>query len=151
MQGPRDLPINDAKQFWSGIFFLVAGMVALWKVPRPLGTASAMGPGYFPMLLGVGLVLVGAALVAFSLRASTKSRVERLPLLPTCFVLGGVLAFSALIDEVGLVVSLLLLIGASCYSRLLKRPLEVVAMYVILVPVIWVIFIYTIQLPIDLF
>jgi hypothetical protein len=119
------MAVNDAKQFWSGIFFMVLGMIALWKVPRPLGTASAMGPGYFPMLFGVGLVLIGAASMVVSVRASTERQVGSLPLVPACFVLGGVLAFCALIDEVGFVVSLLLLIGASCCSRLLKRPLEV--------------------------
>jgi hypothetical protein len=143
--------ISDAKRFWSGVFFLAVGAVALWKVPRPLGTASAMGPGYFPMLLGIGLLLVGLASTALSVRTTTKTRVERLPVVPTCCVLGGVLAFSALIEDRGLILSLALLVGASCYARLLKRPLEVAAMFAILLPVIWAVFIYTIQLPIELF
>lgn len=145
------MSVNDARQFWSGTLFLFLGTIALWKLPRPLGTASAMGPGYFPMLLGIGLVLIGVASMALSVRASTKTRVGSLPLVPACLVLGGVVAFGLMIEEVGLVLSLLVLIGASCYSRLLKRPLEVIAMYVILLPIIWVIFIYTIQLPLDLF
>ena len=89
--------------------------------------------------------------MALSVRATTTTKVERLPLVPTCCVLGGVVAFSLLIADFGLVLSLLLLVGASCYARLLKRPLEVFLMYVILLPVVWFIFIYTIQLPIELF
>ena len=38
----------------------------------------------------------------------------------------------------------------SCYARLRQRPVEVVAIYLVLLAVVWGIFIYGIQLPISL-
>jgi hypothetical protein len=143
--------ISDSRQFWSGALFLGIGAVALWAVPRPLGTLAAMGSGYFPMLLGSGLVLLGFAAMVLGVLAGTKTRALRLPVVPTCCVLGGVLAVAALITAAGLAVSLLLLVAASSYKRLLSRPLEVLAIYVVLLPLTWFIFVYTIQLPIGLF
>jgi hypothetical protein len=143
--------INDQKQFFAGVLFLAIGIIALWKLPRPLGTAAAMGPGYFPMLLGIGLVLVGVASMAAGARAGAVQRVEHLPMLPMCCVLGGVVGFGLLIADWGLALSLFLLVAASCYARLLKRPLEVLVMYLVLLPMIWGIFLYTIQLPISVY
>jgi hypothetical protein len=143
--------IRDSKQFWAGTLFFAIGLFALWQLPRPLGTLAAMGPGYFPMLLGIGLVLLGLSAIAAGVRARTEMRAQRLPVVPTCFVLGGVLAVGALIADAGLAMSLFLLVAASCYNRVLRRPLEVLAIYVILLPLTWGIFVYTIQLPITLF
>ncbi len=143
--------IADGKQFWAGLLFLIVGAIALWALPPPLGTLAAMGPGYFPMLLGVGLVGIGLAAIVLGLRATTPKPIERLPVVPTCFVLGGIIAVGALITDAGLAVSLLILVAASCYSRLRRHPLEVLAIYLILLPLTWFIFIYMIQLPINLF
>jgi hypothetical protein len=142
--------IRDTRQFWSGALFLGIGGTALWMLPRPLGTLAAMGPGYFPMLLAISLLLLGAATITSGLLASTKVRAARLPIGPTIFVLGGVLAVGALIADAGLAISLLLLVASSCYARILKHPLEVLAIYLAILALTWLIFIYTIQLPISL-
>jgi hypothetical protein len=149
--GGRSLMIRDSKQFWSGALFLGVGGIALWNLPRPLETLAAMGPGYFPMLLAVGLLILGVVTSASSLLAATEIRAARLPIGPTIFVLGGVLGVSALLVDAGLALSLLLLVSASCYTRILKHPLEVAAIYLTLLALTWVIFIYAIQLPISLF
>jgi hypothetical protein len=149
--GGRGLMIRDSKQFWSGALFLGVGGIALWNLPRPLGTLAAMGPGYFPMLLAIGLLILGVVTTASGLLAATEIRAARLPIGPTIFVLGGVLAVSALLVDAGLALSLLLLVSASCYARILKHPLDVLAIYLMLLALTWVIFVYTIQLPISLF
>jgi Tripartite tricarboxylate transporter TctB family len=143
--------LTDRKQFWSGIVFLLIGAAALLSLPRPLGSLSSMGPGYFPMILGSGLVLTGSLAVAFSMRGAIATTVAPLPIVPACFVLGGVVAFALLITEIGLAVSLLILVAASCYGRLIRRPFEVAVIYAVLLPLTWVIFVYAVQLPISLF
>ena len=141
--------MTDRKQFWSGIVFLIIGAGALWTTPHPLGRLAAMGPGYFPMILGVGLVLTG--LIAIGLSARSTTSVERFPVLPACFVLGGVVAVALLIAERGVAISLAILVATSCYNRLLKRPLEPLIIYAVLLPLTWVIFVYAVQLPISLY
>ena len=143
--------MTDRKQFWSGVVFLLIGAAALLSLPRPLGSLAAMGPGYFPMILGAGLVLMGSLAIAFSMRRAIATTVAPLPIVPACFVLGGVVAFALLITETGLAVSLLVLVAASCYARLIRRPIEAVLIYVALLPLTWVIFVYAVQLPISLF
>ena len=60
--------IRAPKDFWSGIMFLAFAAVALLTARGySLGSAGRMGPGYFPMLLGGVLALLGLVLVLRSL------------------------------------------------------------------------------------
>ena len=46
--------IKSQKDFFSGLMFLViGGAFALGATSYTLGTSARMGPGYFPMMLGV--------------------------------------------------------------------------------------------------
>lgn len=50
-----------------GAAMMVLGAAAAWRsVGYKLGTLTNMGPGFFPAAVGVGLVLVGALIVAGS-------------------------------------------------------------------------------------
>ena len=53
--------IRNPRDFYAGLLFAAFGVVAL-VIARsyPLGTAARMGPGYFPQLLGILLVGLGA-------------------------------------------------------------------------------------------
>ena len=60
--------IRAPKDFWSGIMFIAFAAVAMLTARGySLGSAGRMGPGYFPMLLGGALGLLGFILVARSL------------------------------------------------------------------------------------
>jgi hypothetical protein len=142
--------IADGKQFWAGLIFMAVGAIALWAHPSPTGSLAAMGPGYFPVLLGICLVAIGVAAMVLGVRAATPNPAGRVPFVPMCTVLGGVVAVGALIAHAGLAISLLILVAASCYRRLRSHPLEVAAVYAALLLLIWFIFIDLIQLPIDL-
>ena len=51
--------IRGPKDFWTGVIYVLFGGLAFW-IARDygFGTASRMGPGYFPTVLGVLLVLI---------------------------------------------------------------------------------------------
>ena len=52
--------IRAPKDFWTGVMFIAIAAVALYAGRGySLGTAVRMGPGYFPMLLGSLLALIG--------------------------------------------------------------------------------------------
>ena len=82
--------IADRRKFWSGALFLAIGLGALWQAPLPLGRLTEMGPGYFPMLLGAGLVLVGIVSMAGGALSARRVAVEAVPWLPLAFVSSGV-------------------------------------------------------------
>ena len=58
---PQSRPVIRSHQdFASGILFIVAGAAfAFLARGYRMGTASSMGPGYFPFWLGMVLVLLG--------------------------------------------------------------------------------------------
>jgi len=143
--------IGNIRQFWLGIVFSVIGLIALWELPRPIGSIRSMGPGYFPMLLGIGLILIGVASMVVSIRSRHHTHVEPLSLVPTFFIISGIVAMALLIDNAGLAVSLFFMVVGTCYNRVLKHPLEVVVIYLAVLALTWVVFIYLIQLPIKLF
>lgn len=53
--------IKSQKDFFSGLMFIVIGVAfALGAKNYSIGSGARMGPGYFPMLLGILLALIGA-------------------------------------------------------------------------------------------
>ncbi len=55
--------IKSQKDFFAGLMFMGVGMAFAWGATSySVGTGARMGPGYFPMLLGVMLALLGTAI-----------------------------------------------------------------------------------------
>ena len=105
--------IRHPKDFVAGVLFATVGMAAIVIAANyPLGTAARMGPGYFPRILGILLLLLGAAL---SLRAL---KIKGAPLpewqwRPMLIVLGSVIAFGLVVTRLGLILSTIGLVFAS--------------------------------------
>ncbi len=116
--------IRNPKDFYSGLIFIAFGIGAIVIGSNySLGTAARMGPGYFPRLLGILLIALGAAL---SLRA-LRLRGEALPgwkWRPTLIVLGSVVLFGVMLNTAGLVLSTIVLIVLSSAASAEFRPKE---------------------------
>jgi hypothetical protein len=53
-------PIKNPKDFWTGIIYILFGGLAFWIAREyGFGSASRMGPGYFPTVLSSLLALFG--------------------------------------------------------------------------------------------
>ena len=64
--------IKSQKDFFSGLMFLViGGAFALGATSYTIGTSARMGPGYFPMMLGVIMAILGAVVLFYSLIVET--------------------------------------------------------------------------------
>src|SRR5690348_6258106 len=63
------MKIKSPKDFWSGVMFIGSGLFfALWAMEfYQMGTAVRMGPAYFPTVLGLLLVVLGAVVLLQSL------------------------------------------------------------------------------------
>jgi hypothetical protein len=56
--------IKSQKDFYAGLLFTVVGSAFAWGAQNyTVGTAARMGPGYFPLLLGVLLALLGGVMM----------------------------------------------------------------------------------------
>jgi hypothetical protein len=100
----------------AGAFFLVIGIaVAVLATQYRLGTALNMGPGYFPLALGLLLALLGALILARGLMGRTTKTVvafhTRQVVLVTLSILlfGLVLTFGGLLAATPVIVLVSLL------------------------------------------
>ena len=123
------LGIRDVRDFWSGVIFGGAGLAAVvFGRELSMGTATKMGPGYFPTVLGMILALIGLALVvrAFLVRGERLAGFAARPLL---LVLGATVVFGLTLRGAGLVVALIVLVLVSAAaSRLVEwRSTAIVA------------------------
>jgi hypothetical protein len=65
--------IKSQKDFYSGLMFSVVGVAFAWGATTyTVGTGARMGPGYFPLLLGVLLAVLGAVVMFKSLVVPTE-------------------------------------------------------------------------------
>ena len=54
------MKIKNQPDFYCGVMFLVTGVAFAWGATNyKVGEAARMGPGYFPLVLGVLMALVG--------------------------------------------------------------------------------------------
>lgn len=55
--------LKNQKDFFAGLLFMALGVGFAWRASRySLGQTASMGPGYFPLLLGAVLTLLGGIL-----------------------------------------------------------------------------------------
>jgi hypothetical protein len=144
--------INGPKDVLAGTIFFVAGIVLFfWSHSYEIGSANNMGPGFFPALLGVLLALFGLAAVIKGFRTRIANPLPAIKLEPLLLLLASVVSFGLLIDTAGLVVASFACIFFACFRRLLKNPVEVLALFVVLTVFNVVVFVQIFAMPIRVF
>lgn len=135
--------IRNHRDFWSGIMFLVlGGLFAAFSVQYQFGTPARMGPGFFPLVLGVILALIGLAVVWTSTaRTNSETRVEKIGWRPLIVVLGSVALFAVLLPHLGMVVSVTALIGVSALASHDSRWTETLVEIAVLLALSWLVFV----------
>jgi hypothetical protein len=107
--------LNLRRDFLAGIFFVAIGL-GFFVVSRTynLGSASRMGPGYFPMLLGGVLMVIGALVSLKSLR-QTSDAGESVPVAvkSAAIIIGSTLLFALALTYAGLVIAVIVLVVAA--------------------------------------
>ena len=92
--------IKSQKDFFSGLMFAVIGSGFAWGATNySVGTGARMGPGYFPLLLGILLAILGAFTIFYSLVEHTEDgdKVGKFVWRPIVYVLGANVAFGILL------------------------------------------------------
>jgi hypothetical protein len=142
--------IRHPKDFYSGLLFIAFGVAAIVIGSNyALGTAARMGPGYFPRMLGILLLVLGAALALRALRVQ-GSPLPGWKWRPTLIVLGSVVLFGVIVNSVGLVLSTIILIVLSSAASTEFRPKEALISGVLLAALTVAVFVIglKLQLPI---
>jgi hypothetical protein len=92
--------IKSQRDFWSGLMFMACGVAFAWGATRyTIGEGARMGPGYFPLVLGILLTLLGLFITFESLVVETEDgeKVGAIAWRPLGFVIGANLVFGVLL------------------------------------------------------
>ncbi len=95
------MKIKSQKDFFSGLMFGLIGLAfALGARGYNLGSGARMGPGYFPMLLGILLALLGALVMFNAMVIETEGgeKVGKWAWKPIGYVLGANVVFGILLS-----------------------------------------------------
>jgi hypothetical protein len=139
--------VSRSKDFWAGIMFLGFAAVAMVAARGyTFGSAGRMGPGYFPMMLGLLLGVLGLIIAARSL-LTADNRIDGLKLQPLLLLVAGVCLFGLLIERLGLVLTLIAVVAVAAFASRESRSVEVAALAAVLAVFSLAIFVYVLRLP----
>jgi hypothetical protein len=144
------MQIRAPKDFWSGVMFCGFAAVAMVAAHGyALGTAGKMGPGYFPLLLGGVLAVLGLILIGRSLTLDGEA-VPRIHLGALAVIAVAVALFGLMIEPFGLVISLAVLTVLSALAGAQFRVMETAVLAAVLMAFSVGVFVYALGLPIGL-
>ncbi|MGJ7504002.1 tripartite tricarboxylate transporter TctB family protein [Variovorax sp. ZT5P49] len=94
------MKIKSQKDFFSGLMFTVVGVAFAWGATTyTVGTGARMGPGYFPLMLGILMALIGLGIMFSGLTVETTDgeKIGKWAWKQVVFILGANLAFGVLL------------------------------------------------------
>jgi hypothetical protein len=92
--------LKSQKDFFSGLMFMCVGVAFAWGASGyTIGTGARMGPGYFPLVLGVLLALLGGLITFKALVVETVDgeKIGAFAWKPLFFIILANLVFGAAI------------------------------------------------------
>lgn len=102
--------IKNQQDFWSGLMFMgIGAFFAIMSVSKyQIGTAARMGPGYFPLVLGILLLILGTIIAISGLRGqySKENDVQKFDWDLLVIFLGSIFLAALMLDNLGLYVSI---------------------------------------------
>ena len=140
------------KDLLAGAVFAVFGLAfAITATSYDIGTPLSMGPGFFPLVLGGILVVLGIAVAVKGVVAGEGGDIGPVPWRALGLLLGAILFFGFTVRDLGLVpalfVSVLLAALAGRSARIV--PAVVIAIGLTVLSVL--IFVFALQLRLSLF
>jgi len=122
--------IKSQKDFFAGVMFTVVGVAFAWGATTyNVGSGARMGPGYFPLMLGIVMAIIGLVIMftGLSVETATGDPIGKWAWKQVVFILGANLAFGVLlgglpsfgIPAMGLIIAIyaLVIIAAQAGSK----------------------------------
>ena len=94
------MKIKSNKDFASGLMFMGVGIAFAWGATSyNVGTGARMGPGYFPLLLGILLAIIGLVITfkAMTVETADGDKIGKWAWKPLVFILAANFAFGILL------------------------------------------------------
>ena len=109
--------VKSPQDLGAAIVFIVIGLAGLY-IGKDLtfGSASQMGPGFFPTWLNFLIIVIGVG-VGVKALAVEGPPIERFQVRPILFIVAAIVIFGFLIQAVGLALSAVLMTIFAAYAR----------------------------------
>jgi len=92
--------IKSQKDFFAGLMFTLVGAGFAWGATTyTVGSGARMGPGYFPLMLGIVLAILGLVVIFGSLTVETVDGepIGKIAWKPLVFIIAANLVFGVLL------------------------------------------------------
>ncbi len=97
------MKIKSERDFVSGLMFILIGIAFAWGATKyNVGQAARMGPGYFPLMLGIVLAILGSIVLFESMVVETEDgeKIGKIAWRPLGFIVGSNVIFGILLGGV---------------------------------------------------
>jgi hypothetical protein len=145
------MKIKSQRDFWSGVMFIViGGGFAIGATNYSMGVAARPGPGYFPLILSVIMMLLGAIVLFKSLTIETEGGdpIGAVAWRPLIVVVVAITVFGLLLPRLGMIITIPILITITSLAGDEFRWKGVLAAAVVLTIASYMIFIFGLKLTI---
>lgn len=110
------MKIKSQRDFAAGLMFLIIGIAfAIGATNYTYGESARPGPGYFPLLLGVIMSLLGAIVLfkALTIESDGGDPIGAIAWKPLLLIVGAVALFGLLLPRLGMVITIPALVAVS--------------------------------------
>lgn len=147
------MKIKSQRDFWSGLMFVVVGMVfAIGARNYSLGTSASPGPGYFPLILSVIMVILGAIVLFKSLTIETEGGdpIGAIAWRPLLVIVASIAVFGLALPRLGLIATVPILIFMTSLAGDEFHWKGVLGAAVVLTIGSWAVFVWGLKLTIPM-
>ncbi len=149
--------IKSQKDFFAGLLYLVVGVGFAWGATNySIGSGARMGPGYFPLMLGILLALIGVIVMFRALVVETPDGdpIGKWAWRPLVFIIAANLLFGILLGgwqllglpAMGLIIAIIVLTIVASMAGTEFKWLEVIILGVLLAVLSYGAFVYGLSL-----
>ncbi|CAN5489871.1 tripartite tricarboxylate transporter TctB family protein [soil metagenome] len=147
------MKIKSQRDFWSGLMFVVAGVVfAVGATNYSMGTSARPGAGYFPLILSVIMAILGAIVLFKSLTIESEGGdpIGSIAWRPLLVIVFAIAVFGVALPRLGMFITIPILILITSLAGDEFKIKGVIANAIVLTAGSWVIFIWGLNLTIPL-
>lgn len=147
------MKIKSQRDFWSGLMFVAIGVFfGVGSRNYHLGDSARPGPGFFPLLLSIVMVILGAIVLFKSLTIESEGGdpIGRVAWRPVLAIIGSVVIFGLILPRVGMVIALPVLVIVSALAGDEFRWRDAIVTSIVLTGFSWLIFVWGLSLTIPL-
>ncbi|HRO61699.1 MAG TPA: tripartite tricarboxylate transporter TctB family protein [Burkholderiaceae bacterium] len=140
--------IRNKQDFWAGVMFIaIGGAFAGFAQQYEFGSGSRMGPGYFPTLLGVLLLVLGIIVSwASTGHSQPETHIAKIGWRELILILGAVALFGITLSSLGMVVAVALMVLVSALANYEFKLKETLVLIVVLLIMSYLLFVVALEL-----